>query len=297
MFITAIGNAQGLGSYLIAVAMMMMGLEAAMSASGAVGATAGGWMKAVGKKTQDYAQRAALFAAGGGVLAGAGALAGAVDSRYDLRGRAAAQVRRLPFAGQNKWLKEQQYKNRNEWLKDRKEIAELDKAGLWRKGEKEGAFGRAWGKGIRGDRAGDLAQVDHLTKTGFDEKAYDEPIERPWIVLKTTYDVEAWIDHQNRAIQQLINSNKASGWGICFGLSEGGEIFLHTTSEGDVLLDACRYFLQDTHPLDIDFVFALPSELRDVFGEWAIERGYDPTHPDSGDDVTPGPAVRRRFSR
>lgn len=67
--------------------------------------------------------------------------------------------------------------------------------------------------------------------------------------------------------------------------------------QGDVLLDACRYFLQDTHPLDIDFVFALPSELRDVFGEWAIERGYDPTHPDSGDDVTPGPAVRRRFSR
>jgi hypothetical protein len=70
-----------------------------------------------------------------------------------------------------------------------------------------------------------------------DDKSYDEPITRPWIVLKTTYDVEAWIDHQNRAIQQLINSNKSSGWGICFGLSEGGEIFLHTTSEGDVLLD------------------------------------------------------------
>ena len=70
-----------------------------------------------------------------------------------------------------------------------------------------------------------------------DEKSDDEPITRPWIVLKTTYDVEAWIDHQNRAIQQLINSNKASGWGICFCLSEGGEIFLHTTSEGDVLLD------------------------------------------------------------
>ncbi len=70
-----------------------------------------------------------------------------------------------------------------------------------------------------------------------DEKSYDEPIERPWIVLKTTYDVETWIDHQNRAIQQLVNSNKANGWGICFGLSEGGEIFLHTTSEGDVLLD------------------------------------------------------------
>lgn len=70
-----------------------------------------------------------------------------------------------------------------------------------------------------------------------DEKSYEEPIARPWIVLKTTYDVEAWIDHQNRAIQLLINSNKATGWGICFCLTEGGEVYLHTTSEGDVLLD------------------------------------------------------------
>lgn len=69
------------------------------------------------------------------------------------------------------------------------------------------------------------------------DKNQDEPVERPWIVLKTTYDVEAWIDHQNRAIQQLINSSKASGWGICFSLGEGGDIFMHTTSEGDVLLD------------------------------------------------------------
>ncbi len=70
-----------------------------------------------------------------------------------------------------------------------------------------------------------------------DENKPELAVERPWIVLKTTYDVEMWIDHQNRAIQQLINSNKANGWGICFGLSEGGEIYLHTTSEGDVLLD------------------------------------------------------------
>lgn len=178
MFITAIGNAQGLGSYLIAVAMMMMGLEAAMSASSAVGATAGGWMKAVGKKTQDYAQRAALFTAGGGLLSGAGAIAGAVDSRYDLRGRAAAAIRnRIPLAGQSKWLKEQQYKNRNEWLKDRKQISELSEAGLWRKGEREGAMRRAAGKAfLTGDRGAELAQVDHLTKTGFDDKAYEDQL-------------------------------------------------------------------------------------------------------------------------
>lgn len=70
-----------------------------------------------------------------------------------------------------------------------------------------------------------------------DENERDEPIERPWIVLKTTYDVEAWIDHQNRNIQYLIKNGKASGWGICFCLTEGGDIFLHTTSAGDVLLD------------------------------------------------------------
>lgn len=70
-----------------------------------------------------------------------------------------------------------------------------------------------------------------------DEKPDAEPVERPWIVLTTTYDVEAWIDHQNRNIQYLIKSNKNSGWGICFYLTEGGEIYLHTTPAGDVLLD------------------------------------------------------------
>lgn len=69
------------------------------------------------------------------------------------------------------------------------------------------------------------------------EKNQDAQLARPWIVLKTTYDVETWIDHQNRSIQQLGKSSKAGGWGICFGLSEGGEIFMHTTAEGDVLLD------------------------------------------------------------
>ncbi|MBF8178617.1 MAG: hypothetical protein K2Y13_02310 [Burkholderiaceae bacterium] len=70
-----------------------------------------------------------------------------------------------------------------------------------------------------------------------DEEAQDQSLARPWIVLKTTYDVEAWIDHQNRNIQYLIKGNKNNGWGICFELTEGGEIYMHTTSEGDVLLD------------------------------------------------------------
>jgi hypothetical protein len=64
-----------------------------------------------------------------------------------------------------------------------------------------------------------------------------EPAERPWIVLKSTYDVEAWIDSYNRELQRAIQKTNASGYGICFCLAVGGEIFMHTTSEGDVLLD------------------------------------------------------------
>lgn len=65
----------------------------------------------------------------------------------------------------------------------------------------------------------------------------EEPIERPWIVLTTTYDVEAWIDNHNRDLQRHATKLNAAGYGIRFCLAHGGEIFMHTTSEGDVLLD------------------------------------------------------------
>jgi hypothetical protein len=60
---------------------------------------------------------------------------------------------------------------------------------------------------------------------------------RPWIVLGSTYDVEAWIDNYNRDLQQTVKKDNAKGSGICFLLELGGEIYLHTTSEGDILLD------------------------------------------------------------
>lgn len=64
--------------------------------------------------------------------------------------------------------------------------------------------------------------------------------QRPWIVLKTSYDVEAWIDSYNWDLRRLIDKpNTSSGYGICFCLTHGGEIYMHTTSEGDVLLDVC----------------------------------------------------------
>jgi len=46
--------------------------------------------------------------------------------------------------------------------------------------------------------------------------------------------------------------------------------------QGEVLLDACRLFLADTYPLDIDFVLDLPHELRDHFNAWAERNSFDP---------------------
>ncbi len=60
---------------------------------------------------------------------------------------------------------------------------------------------------------------------------------RPWIVLTTTYDVEAWIDNYNRDLQQAVKKDNTKGYGICFCMELGGEVYLHTTSEGDILLD------------------------------------------------------------
>lgn len=46
--------------------------------------------------------------------------------------------------------------------------------------------------------------------------------------------------------------------------------------QGHVLLDAVRYFLASSHPIDLDFVLDLPAELRPVFDNWAAERAFVP---------------------
>ncbi len=62
--------------------------------------------------------------------------------------------------------------------------------------------------------------------------------ERPWIVLQSTFDVEAWIENYNRELQRaMAEAKNPSGQGICFILGHGGEIYLHTDPEGDVMLD------------------------------------------------------------
>ncbi|MBS0308015.1 MAG: hypothetical protein JSS58_03505 [Proteobacteria bacterium] len=63
---------------------------------------------------------------------------------------------------------------------------------------------------------------------------------RPWIVLQSSYDVEAWIDNYNWDLRRLIDKSDKpgiAGYGICFCLTHGGEIYLHTTPDGEVLLD------------------------------------------------------------
>lgn len=47
--------------------------------------------------------------------------------------------------------------------------------------------------------------------------------------------------------------------------------------QGAVLLDATRYFLADTYPLDAGFAMDLPPELQEYFNGWAKERNFIPS--------------------
>jgi hypothetical protein len=70
----------------------------------------------------------------------------------------------------------------------------------------------------------------------------DTPAERPrfrpvpWTHLETAYDVEVWIEEHNRSMQEHIRPAE-SGYGICFALAEGGEIYMQTSADGAVILD------------------------------------------------------------
>jgi hypothetical protein len=47
--------------------------------------------------------------------------------------------------------------------------------------------------------------------------------------------------------------------------------------QGYVLLDAVRYFLQSSHPLNMDFVMDLTTDLRSIFDRWCAERQFVPS--------------------
>ena len=46
--------------------------------------------------------------------------------------------------------------------------------------------------------------------------------------------------------------------------------------QGDVLLDAVHHFMQASHPLNVDFVFSVPDDLRPTFDRWCAERQFIP---------------------
>jgi hypothetical protein len=57
-----------------------------------------------------------------------------------------------------------------------------------------------------------------------------------WQGLETPADVELWIEEHNLSLQQHIGKNE-TGYGVCFTLAEGGEIYMQTTQDGALVLD------------------------------------------------------------
>lgn len=58
-----------------------------------------------------------------------------------------------------------------------------------------------------------------------------------WQSMDNAEAVEAWLIDKNRDLQQLLGRRVTAGQGLCLTLTLGGECFLHTNSDGDVLLD------------------------------------------------------------
>jgi len=59
----------------------------------------------------------------------------------------------------------------------------------------------------------------------------------PWRDLSTIAEVELWITQYDQGLQQSVGKHGSSGHGVCFELAAGGNVYLHTTSDGDVVLD------------------------------------------------------------
>jgi hypothetical protein len=46
--------------------------------------------------------------------------------------------------------------------------------------------------------------------------------------------------------------------------------------QGDVLMDAVRYFMQASHPINVDFVMDVPEDLCPTFDQWCAARQFIP---------------------
>lgn len=58
----------------------------------------------------------------------------------------------------------------------------------------------------------------------------------PWMALENAAEVELWIEEHNRSMQDHIGRHE-TGYGVCFTLAEGGEIYMQTSPDGAVILD------------------------------------------------------------
>ena len=58
---------------------------------------------------------------------------------------------------------------------------------------------------------------------------------RPWVHLETPQDVELWIEEHNQSLMENIGPQE-TGYGVCFTLAEGGNIYMNTGADA-ILLD------------------------------------------------------------
>ena len=65
--------------------------------------------------------------------------------------------------------------------------------------------------------------------------------DHPWVMVETPAELEGWMELNNQELQKLLGGAQsqqiAQGQGICLTLLHGGEIYFHTNSDGDLLLD------------------------------------------------------------
>ena len=64
-----------------------------------------------------------------------------------------------------------------------------------------------------------------------------EPVDRVWRDLPSIADVEMWVAEHDQELQRYVDRNRSTGQGICLTLAAGGDIFLHTNGDGDIVLD------------------------------------------------------------
>jgi hypothetical protein len=82
--------------------------------------------------------------------------------------------------------------------------------------------------------------TDHLSAYIIDpngDATLDLDATHPWPGLETAEEADAWMLLHNNTLQKAITKMHQTGYGICFALAHGGDMFMHTTQEGDILLD------------------------------------------------------------